>query len=98
MAELERGGMSEYNTLLLGIGDVRFLGLLDGLTRVLAGKGTAEDPAPAEYEEEKGGGIGMGAMSSVMGGPPSGATGGRGLLGGPMGVNPGGRLLSGKFL
>jgi hypothetical protein len=40
----------------------------------------------------------MGAGSSVIDGAPIGATGGRELVGGPIGVKPGGRLLSGKFL
>jgi hypothetical protein len=99
IAEPERGGISGYNALLLGIGDIRSLCLLDGLARALPpGNGAAEGPAPEEYDDEKGGGIGMGSPSSGVGDPSRGTTGGSGLVGGPMGVKPGGRLLSGKVL
>jgi hypothetical protein len=96
IAELERGGISGYNALLL---DTRSLCLLDGLARALPpGNGTAEGPAPEEYDDEKGGGIGMGSLSSGVGGPSGSAIRGSALVGGPMGVKPGGRLLSGKLL
>jgi hypothetical protein len=58
---------------------------------MLGRNGAAGEP-PEEYEDEKGGGIGIGIVSPVCGA----SSGGRGLEV-PIGVNPGGKFPFGRY-
>lgn len=59
---------------------------------IVPGNDVGEGPAPEKYEDEKGGGIGIGIVEPVCGA----SSGGR-ELDCPIGVKPGGRFPSGRY-